>query len=332
MDKSRITVTIDAPREKSSPSFQREDRFHVPLPSGQEEISPRGHVASPFAKRILGKNKPPFMRTRGGYHVPSSPGTPSWKDILLFLWKPLLLACVAGSILGMGVLFLFSGGKSEPTVTTIPASGKTSPQGQADFPAVSLYLYQVGVYKDTDAVKKAQSALEGKGVHGVARGRDPISLIAAVSPDKIQGQKLADLLNKMDVNYYGKTMEIPPRKGVITGLDSGTATALSSYVTAALPLADKLVLLAVQDTTDQGMIQRVKQQADDIGKTYQAALQGLQKGKRNWEANILEEMQKSLLTAIELAGKQENIWAVQANLAAFYIGYENLSASLFTTP
>ncbi|GIM44607.1 hypothetical protein DNHGIG_01560 [Collibacillus ludicampi] len=324
MNKSRMTITFSNPDKQlgeNSDAFQQPPKPRFP----DEQDGPLHHRHKKHLHdRGWRSNKRKWQRTSYTHE------TLSLKQFLGFIWKPLLLASVTGVLLGFGVLFLFAGGKAGPTVTTIPSSTKPGGSGQAELPAASLYIYQVGVYNEALAAKKAQEELEAKGIQTVTRGTNPTSLLAGIALNKEQGQTVADRLKGASVNYYGKNMEIPARKGVITGLNDTEASAVASYVKEILPVAEHLLTATLQTPVEQKSLQEAKQNANALASKYQAAYSLLQKANKQAEAKILEDMQKRVMEASMLVDKDVNIWNVDTSLAAFYIDYETLSSSLIS--
>jgi hypothetical protein len=324
MNKSRMTITFSNPDKKlgeNSDAFQPSPKPHIPdEQSGPFHNWPKKHLHN----RDWRRNKRKWIRTS------YTQGSFSWKQFLHFIWKPLLLASVTGVLLGFGVLFLFAEGKAGPTVTTITSSTKPGGSGQAELPAASLYIYQVGVYNEAQAAKNVKVELEAKGIQTVTRGANPVSLLAGIALNKAQGQTIADHLKDASVNFYGKNMEIPARKGVIPGLNDTEASAVSSYVKETLPVAEQLLTATLQKPVEQKTLQEAKQHANALASKYQAAYSLLQKANKQAEAKLLEDMQKRIMDASMLVDKDENIWKSDAILTAFFIDYETLSSSLIS--
>lgn len=318
MDKSRITVTI-RPQMGADQLAAEEKLMHA-----RTEWLTQKKKSGRYASR-RGKKGVLFPSWRSKTHQGKGTG-PSWKDVLSFSWKPLFLATLIGTVLGLGILFTFKEEKSAPAGTVLSGSS----QGQAQFPGVSLFLCQVGVYEEKAAAQRAQASMQAKGISPVLRGGQPFALIAAVAPDQQTGQTAAERLRQRDVPVYNKRLLVPSHQGTIPGLTAEASAEVAGYLQKVLPQAHELLQAmyapAALPTEANG-----NKRMEDLQKSAQMVGELLRKAGKTADAVALSDMQSRLQQAYEAYGNGKDFWMIQGNLTAFYLTYEYICSQWFTS-
>lgn len=250
---------------------------------------------------------------------------------------PAAFAAIIGIGLGLGILFLFksSASVSKPSVTTTGNEGQpaVSPPANSEpqtLPGMSLVAYQVGVFGDQERAKKGAAELEKIGLHPVQRIADQVQLFAGVAVGKEQGQAVADALTKQEAHFYLKEYTIAEKKGVMQGISTKDAAALSGTLTLSAQVIKEGVALSVIQSPRKEAVDAWAKRVQDLNGQAAPARKVLEKAGRKGELARFNDIQQQLSDAASAMGAGKPILDVQQHIIQCAVDYEELLNKLIT--
>jgi hypothetical protein len=189
-----------------------------------------------------------------------------------------------GVLLGLGAYYLFSGSTSTDNSKAIgmsptnmsPFSTGTNGTTRSDSqisgtngsisPGTQVYLYQIGLFRTSEAANQQAQILKGKGIPTFLHGNGPYQLLAGAAPTKSGFDNVNQRLQEAGVEYYMKPFMIPGVPGAITQVSEQNATAIRD----ALQEEWKLVEAINQNRSNQSQSnQSVEKVVQDVRNSFQ---------------------------------------------------------------
>jgi hypothetical protein len=237
-----------------------------------------------------------------------------------------------GVLLGLGAYYLFTGSTSTDNSKAIgmsptnmsPTSTGTNGTSASDSqfsgtngtisPGTQVYLYQIGLFRTSEAANQQAQILKGKGIPTFLHGNGPYQLLAGAAPTKSGFDQVNQRLQEAGVEYYIKPFMIPGVPGTIAQVSGQHATAVRD----ALQEEWKLVEAINQNQSNRS----VEKVAQDVKNALQLLPSAYSQAVHDLDASLMDVQNLN-----DSKAETQSYW-----LGKFYLDYAQGITELTNKP